>query len=115
MIQEAEAYREQVVSRATGEAERFTKVLVEYSKAPKVTRERLYLEAMESVLSNTSKVMVDVKKGNSLIYSPLDRITSRQGLPADLQNAQPGGDNSSTTPADPRDSRRERFRTREVR
>lgn len=113
VIQEAEAYREQVVSRSKGEAERFTKVLAEYNKAPKVTRQRLYLETMESVLSRTSKVMVDVKKGNSLIYLPLDRITQRRNLPADLQNMQADKDNSNTIQPDARD--RGRFRTREVR
>jgi len=115
VIQESEAYREQVVSRAKGEAERFTKVLAEYSKAPKVTRERLYLETMESVLSNTSKVMVDVKKGNSLIYLPLDRITQRQNQPADLQNMQSDTNTSGSMPSDSRENRRERIRTREVR
>jgi len=114
VIQEAEAYREQVVSRAKGEAERFTKVLTEYNKAPKVTRERLYLEAMESVLSNSNKVMVDVKKGNSLIYLPLDKINQRRNPPADLQNVK-SDNNNSTIPSDSRENSRERFRTRETR
>ena len=114
MIQEAEAYREQVVSRAKGEAERFTKVLVEYNKAPKVTRQRLYLEAMETVLSRTSKVMIDVKKGNSMIYLPLDKIVRQGGSNQSQSNTL---DNSSNEPVTttPRESRRDRFRTREVR
>ncbi|MDH5445226.1 MAG: FtsH protease activity modulator HflK [Gammaproteobacteria bacterium] len=114
MIQEAEAYREQVVSRAKGEAERFTKVLVEYNKAPKVTRQRLYLEAMETVLSRTNKVMIDVKKGNSMIYLPLDKIVRQGGSSQSQLNST---DNSSSEPATTtqRESRRDRFRTREVR
>lgn len=115
VVQEAEAYREQVVSRAKGEAERFTRVLAEYNKAPKVTRERLYLETMESVLSKSSKVMVDVKKGNSLIYLPLDRINQRRNLPADLQNMKSDNNSSNSTPSDSRGSNRERFRNRETR
>lgn len=79
MGQEAVAYRDEIIAKATGETQRFLKVLTQYKKAPVVTRERLYLESMESVLSNSSKVMVDVKKGNSLMYLPLDRLQSRQG------------------------------------
>lgn len=115
VIQEAEGYREQVVSRAKGETERFSKILTEYSKAPGVTRERLYLEAMESVLSNSSKVMVDVKKGNSLIYLPLDKMTQQRALPSELQKLQPATDSGNTTPIDARESHRERLRTREAR
>jgi len=79
MGQEAVAYRDQVIAKATGETQRFLKVLTEYKKAPAVTRERLYLDAMESVLGNSNKVMVDVKNGNNLMYLPLDRLQSRQG------------------------------------
>lgn len=79
MGQEASAYRDQVIAKANGETQRFLKVLTEYKKAPAVTRDRLYLDAMESVLSRSNKVMVDVKKGNNLMYLPLDRLQSRQG------------------------------------
>ena len=79
MEQEAAAYRDQIIAQANGETARFLKVLTQYKKAPIVTRERLYLEAMESVLANSNKVMVDVKKGNNLMYLPLDRLQSRQG------------------------------------
>ena len=74
LIEEANAYRDQVVARAEGEAERFEKLLVEYSLAKEVTRDRLYLDAIESVLSNSSKIMVDVEGGNNLMYLPLDRL-----------------------------------------
>jgi len=78
--EEALAYRAQVVARAQGEAMRFTKLLTEYQKAPEVTRERLYLVAMEDVYSNTSKVMVDVKGGNNMMVLPLDQIMQNQSL-----------------------------------
>ena len=73
-IQDAEGYRKEVVSNAEGEVARFDKLLEEYKKAPKVTRDRLYIDAMQSVLSNSTKVMVDVEGGNNLLYLPLDKI-----------------------------------------
>ncbi|MEW6352966.1 MAG: FtsH protease activity modulator HflK [Pseudomonadota bacterium] len=73
-LAEANAYKAQVVAQAQGEASRFTQVLEQYRNAPDVTRERLYLEAMEAVLSNTDKIMVDIKSGNNLLYLPLDRL-----------------------------------------
>lgn len=72
--QEAEAYKADVIARAQGEAQRFEQLLVEYQKAPEVTRERLYIDAMQSVLSNSSKVMVDVEGGNNMMYLPLDQL-----------------------------------------
>ena len=80
--EEAQAYRAQVVARAEGEATRFTKLLAEYQKAPEVTRERLYIVAMEDVLSNASKVMVDVEGGNNMMVLPLDQIMQNQSLRA---------------------------------
>ena len=73
-IRGAEAYKEEVVSKAEGEVDRFNKLLEEYSKAPEVTRDRLYLDALQSVLSNSTKIMVDVEGGNNLLYLPLDKI-----------------------------------------
>lgn len=87
ILEEADAYEKEVVARAEGEAERFTKLLKEYNKAPKVTRDRLYLDMMESVLNKSSKVMVDVKGGNNLLYLPLDKLMSRSeesSLPASV-------------------------------
>ena len=75
-LAEANAYKERVIAEATGEASRFTQVLAEYKKAPNVTRKRLYLESVESVMSNSSKVMVDVKGGGNLLYLPLDKMMS---------------------------------------
>jgi membrane protease subunit HflK len=78
MREEAEAYRNEVIARAEGEAERFEQLLKEYKKAPQITRDRLYLDMMESVLTNSSKVMVDVEGGNNLLYLPLDKLMDRQ-------------------------------------
>ena len=74
LIQEAEGYRDRVVATAQGDASRFSQILVEYSKAPKVTRDRMYLETMQQVFSNTSKVYVDSRAGSNLLYLPLDKL-----------------------------------------
>ncbi len=74
VLEEASAYRDQVVAQAEGEAQRFEKLLGEYKKAPKVTRERLYLDTVEQVMENSTKVMVDVEGGNNMLYLPLDKI-----------------------------------------
>jgi membrane protease subunit HflK len=77
LIEEANAYREQVIAQAEGETARFLSVLAQYEKAPAVTRKRLYLESMESVLSQSSKVLVDTRGGNNLLYLPLDKLMQR--------------------------------------
>ena len=75
ILQEAEAYKAKVVAEATGEAERFNKILAEYQKAPEITKKRLYIETMEDVLSDSSKVLMDQNAGgNSLMYLPIDKI-----------------------------------------
>jgi len=76
-LEESEAYKTRVEQAALGESERFKSLLAEYKKAPAVTRERLYLEAMETVMSNTSKVMVDNDGGNSLMYLPIDQLVNQ--------------------------------------
>ncbi len=73
-LQEASAYKEQVIAQAQGEASRFEQLLAAYGRAPEVTRERLYLETLETVLSRVSKVLVDVTGTNNLLYLPLDRL-----------------------------------------
>jgi membrane protease subunit HflK len=80
ILEEANAYEKEVVARSEGEASRFTQLLKEYNKAPKVTRDRLYLDMMEAVLNNSSKVMVDVKGSNNLLYLPLDKLMSRDSV-----------------------------------
>ncbi len=75
IVQEAEAYKSEILSKAQGETSRFLQVMNEYEKAPEITRERLYLDAMESVYSNTQKVLVDVSKESSnVLYLPLDKM-----------------------------------------
>lgn len=75
-VLDAEAYKAKVVEEAKGEASRFEKLLVEYDRAPEVTRKRLYIESIENVLANTETVLLDVEKGNNLMYLPLDRFRS---------------------------------------
>ncbi|HEU0233574.1 MAG TPA: FtsH protease activity modulator HflK [Gallionella sp.] len=74
LIQESEGYKQSVTANAEGDASRFKQILVEYEKAPAVTRERMYLDMMQQVMGNISKVMVDQKNGNSLLYLPLDKL-----------------------------------------
>ena len=81
LIEQASAYRDRVVARAEGEAQRFEKLLTEYTLAKQVTRDRLYIDAIEAVLSKSSKIMVDVEGGNNLMYLPLDRLTQPVGAP----------------------------------
>ena len=78
MIEEANAYKAEVVERAKGQANRFDRLYAEYKIAPEVTRRRLYIETMEQVLGNTSKVMVDVEGGNNMMYLPIDKILEQQ-------------------------------------
>lgn len=77
LMQESEAYRAKVVANAEGESSRFKQVLVEYQKAPAVTRDRLYLDTMQQIFSNTTKLMIDAKNGNNLIYLPLDKLIAQ--------------------------------------
>jgi membrane protease subunit HflK len=79
LVEDAKAHREKVLAEAEGETSRFLAVLAEYEKAPEVTRERLYLDAVESVLGNVNKVMLDVEGGNSLMYLPLDKLIESSG------------------------------------
>ena len=81
VIEEANAYKEQIIAEAEGDAARFTALLTEYKRAPEVTRKRLYLETMEGVMQNTSKVMVDVEGGNNMMYLPLDRLIDEGNRP----------------------------------
>lgn len=88
-IEEANAYREEVVARADGEADRFKRLLTEYSKAPDVTRQRLYIETIEGVLSKSTKVLVDVDGGNNILYLPLDKMMRQESfqgvLPSEIK------------------------------
>jgi len=93
MLEQAIAYKVKLINAAEGEASRFTQLYSEYKKAPAVTKERLYLEAVESVLSNSSKVMIDVEGGNNMMYLPLDQLINRNQPKIANQDS---GNNSST-------------------
>ncbi len=97
VMEEANAYREQVVANAEGEAERFRLLLGEYQKAPEVTRERLYLDAMQNIMSNTNKVLVDVDGGNNVMYLPLDKLAPAGT--SNRQNRAPGAGTGLTEAA----------------
>lgn len=77
MLEEAKAYREQVIAQSQGEAKRFEALLAEYEKAPEVTRQRLYLDAVQHVMQNSSKVLMDVEGGNNMLYLPLDKLSQQ--------------------------------------
>lgn len=79
--QDAEAYRAQAIANAEGEADRFMSILSEYHRGPEVTRQRLYLETLESILATSTKVLVDTQGGNNLLYLPLDQLTQRRPQP----------------------------------
>jgi len=82
LMQESEGYRARVVANAEGEAARFNKVLVEYQRAPAVMRDRLYIEAMQQIFASTTKIMVDTKSNNSMIYLPLDKLIAQTAAEA---------------------------------
>ncbi|MEJ2396978.1 MAG: FtsH protease activity modulator HflK [Gammaproteobacteria bacterium] len=101
---QAEQYKQTLIARATGDADRFTQLLTQYDKAPKVTRERLYLETMQDVIGHSTKVLVDTKKGNNLLYLPLDKLIrqskqqSSSSTGSDAGNKQSHGTTSHQLP-----------------
>ena len=113
LTEEANGYRQRVVANAEGEAARFRSVLVEYNKAPAVTRERLYLETMQQIMTSTSKIMIDARSGGNLLMLPLDKILQ---TPATSAGEGLTGARSTDAPAVPeaparaRDSLRSRDR-----
>ncbi len=109
LVQEGEGYKASVIARAEGDARRFTQIATEFAKAPEVTRERLYLETMEDVLSSSTKVFIDQKGGNNILYLPLDKIIA-QGARAAPESGSQGGTAAETGGAQP-DIDRGRART----
>ncbi len=77
LLQEAEGYKQSIIARAEGDASRFKQLVVEYNKAPGVTRDRMYIDAMQQIFSNTTKIMVDQKSGGNLLYLPLDKLMQK--------------------------------------
>ena len=100
LMEESEAYRSSVTANAQGEASRFKQVLVEYQKAPAVTRDRMYLETMQKIFSSTTKVMVDAKGGNNLIYLPLDKLIAQTAAPVAGAAVAPSAASPSSLPSD---------------
>ena len=121
LLEEAEGYRSRVVAQAEGDAQRFRSVLTEYQRAPGVTRDRLYLETMQQVYSNVSKVMVDSRSGSNLLYLPLDKLLQQAGAPAAVPAPQgsvatpPGVDPAAAQNVDIRSRADARSREREGR
>lgn len=87
LAEEAAGYKLRVENEAKGNANRFEQILTQYNKAPEVTRQRLYIDAQEQIMSNTSKVLVDQKGGNSLLYLPLDKLMERAGATTPVATA----------------------------
>jgi membrane protease subunit HflK len=100
LIQEAEGYKARVVATAEGDAARFKQILVEYSKAPQVTRDRMYIDTMRDMYNNVTKILVDTNKSNSLLYLPLDKIVaqvSAESAQAASTQVNQGGASSAST------------------
>ncbi|MEY4017231.1 MAG: hypothetical protein RLZZ189_1029 [Pseudomonadota bacterium] len=120
--QEADGYKSRIVSQAQGDAQRFKSLVTEYQKAPQVMRDRMYIDAMQQIYTNTTKVLIDTKAGSNLLYLPLEKIIQQAGqsnAPVSTQPAQPltestGNPLSSTAPVDAR-SRDGRSRDRDSR
>ena len=113
LLQEAEGYKQRVIASAAGEAARFDQVLSEYRKAPRVMRDRLYIDAMEEVLSNTTKVIIDQKASSNLLFLPLDKLIQSAAGVASTGSVSANIDGSMTSPASNDSSRtREAFRSR---
>ena len=104
--QEADGYKARVIANAVGEASRFRQVLAEYAKAPAVTRERIYIETLQEVLSSTSKIIVDTKGSGNLLYLPLDKLMQQSGA-AGMSEAQ-AAQRASPEPVSPDAGPRER-------
>lgn len=120
LAEEAAAYKARIVAQSQGDAQRFSAVLAEYQKAPQVTRDRMYLETMQQIYGNVTKVLVESRQGSNLLYLPLDKIMQgvSQTLPATALEAPPAAGAGSVPPATssqfPSDSRpRDTSRSRE--
>ncbi len=114
VLQDAEAYRDRVIADAEGEAARFEALLVEYQKAPKVTRDRLYIDAIENVYSRSNKVLIDSDGSGNLLYLPIDQMLRQSGAGADGNSSRLSG--NSLPPIDAAsEGRAEEARTRRTR
>jgi len=113
LSEEAQGYRARVVANAEGEASRFSQVLAQYAKAPAITRERIYIETLQSVLSSTSKILIDTKASGNLLYLPLDKLMQQAGV-AGLSESQASQRTPDTAlPPDTSPRSRDSLRSRE--
>ncbi len=112
-MQEAEGYRQSVIAHSEGEASRFRQIVTEYNKAPGVTRDRLYLDTMQQVLNNSSKIVIDQKSGGNLLYLPLDKLLQNTGADASMKPAAPDAVAPVPAPADVSPRSRDAFRSRD--
>ena len=96
LLEQAEAYKTRVIKSAQGETSRFNQLLAEYQRAPEVTRERLYIDALESVMARSPKVLLDVPDGNNLMFLPLDQLLSRSGQRLPSAGLDGSGDGNSS-------------------
>jgi membrane protease subunit HflK len=116
LLEEAQGYKASVVSEAEGNAQRFTSVLAEYQKAPAVTRDRMYIDTMQQVYTNVSKVMVDTRSNSNLLYLPLDKLLQQSGAaPTVVTPPVPASETPPLSPADARSRENQRGRDRESR
>ena len=115
LLEQAEAYKTRVIKSAQGETSRFNQLLAEYQRAPEVTRERLYLDTIESVMARSPKVMVDVKGGNNLMFLPLDQLMNRASTATGTLKGLSGGSSDSQTLIDEFNRNASRNRERETR
>jgi membrane protease subunit HflK len=113
LVQEAEGYRSRVIETAQGDAARFRQILVEYNRAPAVTRDRMYIETMQQVFTNASKGMIDSRSSNNLLYLPLDKLIQQAAADAGAATRpplQPAPETAPPADARPRDGARSRDR-----
>lgn len=123
LMQEAEGYRARVTEQAQGDAERFRLVVTEYNRAPAVTRDRLYLETMQEIFGNTTKIMIDTRGGNQMLFLPLEQIlrstgadgAAARGTAPSAAGSGPAGDTSAAPPVNGDSRSREGLRSREGR
>ncbi|HUL42688.1 MAG TPA: FtsH protease activity modulator HflK [Burkholderiales bacterium] len=114
LLQEADGYRQRVIADAEGDASRFSQIEAQYRKSAAVTRERLYLDTMQRMLSSNNKVLIEPKSGASLLYLPLDKLLRSEGVAPTTQELAPGGVTPETAqPSETPERSRDAFRSRE--
>jgi membrane protease subunit HflK len=111
--EEAQGYRARVIANAEGEASRFRQVLAEYAKAPAITRERIYIETLQSVLSSTSKILIDARASGNLLYLPLDKLMQQAGVAGLTESQASQRSAEAALPMDPGPRSRDTLRNRE--